>query len=348
MSADYLIIGAGITGSLLSRALARRGKTVLLLRSPEQPGSSDVAAWMLSPITGLRFSASWRIETLLPFAHNLYRELEEESGLKLFHEQRILRFLKSAEERQRWDKRASDPAIRTYASLLPPAETGSDPISIWNTFGCVEIRGGGWVDLKPWLTYHEKNPGPSIRCLTEHLRAEDLLVSPNKVEWKGKSFSKALFCTGYSHWPWFDWLPWKASKGETLCVRIPDLNLDDIVKKGVFLIPLGDDLYRVGATYSWNPLDHHPTPAGRDHLLQALQKLTSLPVEILSHRAGVRPSFQGTIPAIGLHPRHPSLGIVNGLGSKGGLSAPWLSDHFACHLESGTPIDAEVDIARNT
>jgi glycine oxidase len=343
--ARILIIGAGISGSLLARALAQRGKRVLLVDSPEQRGSSPIAAWMINPMTGLRFTASWRISTLLPYARNFYQTLEKESGLHLLHEKRILRFLKSDSERELWEKKASDPVLISYARNL--TFKNPDMLGDINTHGCVEIRGGGWVDLGAWLAYHRKCPGPGIEFLSEHFHAEELSVEKNVVGWKGQTFRKALFCSGYSHWPWFDWLPWKASKGEILTLRIPGLALPDIIKKGVFLIPLGADLYRLGATYSWDQLDHQPTERGRRQLLDALQTIIPHPVEVIAHQAGVRPSFQGTIPALGLHPRYPALGIMNGLGSKGGLSAPWLADHLATHLVEGTPLDPEIDVARN-
>jgi glycine oxidase len=343
MNRDYLIIGAGISGSLLARALAKRGCHVLLLSSPQVPGASAAAAWMMNPITGLRFSNSWRIETLLPHAFHTYGELEKESGLTLLHPQSILRYLKSESERARVLKKGADPLF-TASTLFHPRPTQPD---LLNSHGCLEIRGGGWVDLNPWLSFFQKHPGPRIEVISEHLLPEDLVVEKNRVLWKGRSFSQALFCTGYSHWPWFEWLPWKAAKGETLVVRIAGLNLKEIIKKDLFILPLGEDLYRIGATYSWSVLNHQATESARSELLHGLSQMTTRAVEVISHQAAVRPSFQGTVPALGLHPRYPSLGLLNGLGSKGSLSAPWLSEHFASHLVEKTPLDPEIDLCRN-
>ena len=49
----------------------------------------------------------------------------------------------------------------------------------------------------------------------------------------------------------FNFLPLDGTKGELLLVRIPDLKLNKIIKSNVFIIPLGNDVYKVGATYDW-------------------------------------------------------------------------------------------------
>jgi glycine/D-amino acid oxidase-like deaminating enzyme len=51
-------------------------------------------------------------------------------------------------------------------------------------------------------------------------------------------------------------------------------------------------------------------------------------------------------PAIGRHPENASLGIFNGLGSKGALLAPWLAGEWVAHLRTGRPIDPAVAVAR--
>ena len=42
-----------------------------------------------------------------------------------------------------------------------------------------------------------------------------------------------------------------------------NLNLDVVVKTGIFIIPLGNDIYKVGATYNWEDKTNTPTAAAR-------------------------------------------------------------------------------------
>jgi hypothetical protein len=50
--------------------------------------------------------------------------------------------------------------------------------------------------------------------------------------------------------PYFKNLPLDGTKGE-LFIMAPELNLDDCVNTSVFILPLGGDLFKVGATYNW-------------------------------------------------------------------------------------------------
>jgi hypothetical protein len=47
-----------------------------------------------------------------------------------------------------------------------------------------------------------------------------------------------------------------------------------------------------------------------------------------------------------MHPTYPKIGIFNGLGTKGGLLAPYWAQHFAQHVLQGIPLDPQVDIRR--
>ena len=49
----------------------------------------------------------------------------------------------------------------------------------------------------------------------------------------------------------FNDLPLDGTKGELLIIKAPDLQLDVVIKSSVFILPIGKDLYKVGATYDW-------------------------------------------------------------------------------------------------
>ena len=66
----------------------------------------------------------------------------------------------------------------------------------------------------------------------------------------------------------------------------------------------------------------------------------------MHHTAGIRPTVNDRRPLIGLHPEHRSLGVFNGLGTKGVMLAPFFAKQFAGFLEHALPLNKEVDIAR--
>jgi glycine/D-amino acid oxidase-like deaminating enzyme len=92
--------------------------------------------------------------------------------------------------------------------------------------------------------------------------------------------------------------------------------------------------------------DDAPSPLGRTILEAAARDLLQQPFEVTRHVAGVRVTLPDKRPVIGTHPQEPRLGLVNGLGAKGALWAPWLAQQWVDHLQSGAPFDPEANVAR--
>jgi len=342
----YLIVGSGIAGSFLAWELLERGADVVLCASPERPASSQIAAGLITPITGRRFVKSWNLDLVYPRAMATYAELEKRSGRRFFHPLPILRLFRNEDEVRRWKKKAHLPEFQAFVSR--EWETSAKIPGIRHEGGGLEILGGGWVDMTALLAYLKEEITSRGTWLNEDVRYQDLVVQPDGIHWRNVEADKVIFCQGYqADNPWFDWLPWKAAQGEILTLSIPDLEVNKIINRGIFLLPLGGNRYRCGATYEWTHLQSTPAPGGRAKLEEDLKALVEYPYEVLDHRAGVRPILQDTFPILGLHPQHPAIGLFNGLGSKGALTAPYYSGHFARHLLEGSPLDAEADAARN-
>ncbi len=141
----------------------------------------------------------------------------------------------------------------------------------------------------------------------------------------------AVLCQGFAatRSPWFDQLSFRPAKGEALTVRVPGLRSERTVHRQVWLAPADGDRFRVGATYGWDALDDVPTSEGREELEGKLRGLLRRPYEVVDHQAAVRPIMSGRRPRAGMHPDHPCLGLLNGLGSKGSLLAPTVAAQLA-------------------
>ena len=334
MEGDFLIVGAGIAGQMLARALTERGQSVTLAHDPNRIGSSSVAAWMINPVTGIRFVPCWRVETFLTYALELFSKLESEMGTRIWHPSSIVRLFQGDDEVPRWNKKRERQDVRKFVLR----ELSGDPgiPGIQHKSGGIVFQFGGWINLGLWLRHQLENPpeGLSVTLLSniEHSDSGELQ----------NRFSRIIYCTGYSAME----LPWKPAKGELLTVRIPGLNLDQIILRGIFVIPLGHDCYRVGATYEWDDLTPNPTESGTRFLEEKLSALIALPYEILDRKAGIRPILKDARPVIGLFSDNPNIGVCNGFGSKAALMAPWICNHFADHLVSNTPLDPELDFKR--
>jgi glycine/D-amino acid oxidase-like deaminating enzyme len=60
----------------------------------------------------------------------------------------------------------------------------------------------------------------------------------------------------------------------------------------------------------------------------------------------VRVNLPDKRPVAGRHPEQARLGLINGLGSKGGLWAPFLARRWAEHLAAGRVFDEEIGVGR--
>ena len=92
----------------------------------------------------------------------------------------------------------------------------------------------GYLRNKGWL-------------LEERADYDCLQSTGNGVTYKDLQAKGVVFAEGYGlkQNPFFDYLPLTGTKGELLTIHCPGLQENKVVKAGVFLIPLGDDLYRV-------------------------------------------------------------------------------------------------------
>ena len=115
----------------------------------------------------------------------------------------------------------------------------------------------------------------------------------------------------------------------------------------VWLLPIGDGVFRVGATYDWDSNDCNVTAEGREFIESRLKGLIKVSYEILDQQAAVRPVIGTRKILIGIHPGHDRVGFFNGLGSKGVLLAPFFAENFAAHLCGEAEIDEEVDLRGN-
>jgi glycine/D-amino acid oxidase-like deaminating enzyme len=181
----------------------------------------------------------------------------------------------------------------------------------------------------------------------ERLDPDKLSMGNGEVVYDGVSASRILFCDGIQSLQgrFFDWLPFQPVKGEIITIESA-ADFDKIINRGVFLLPLGDGKYKVGATYDWNDTSNKITDSARKELNQKLDQLLKLKYTVVDQAAGIRPATKDRRPFIGIHPEFEQIGIFNGLGTKGVSLAPYFADRFSDSLERGLELDSEVNISR--
>jgi glycine/D-amino acid oxidase-like deaminating enzyme len=342
---DYLIAGQGLAGTIIAHLLLQQGKKICIIDNPSLSSSSKVAAGLFNPVVFKRLVKSWMAEEQLDFADRFYPTLEALLDAKFFFRKELVKIFAEEQEKTLWEKKRGS-ELSTY--LSPVLSGGELETSIICPEGYAFVSGAGNLDVPLFLDRSRQYFLENNSFQHETFDHTLLQFSDSEVHYKSCSAAKIIFCEGHlaATNPWFSWMPFNLAKGEVLTVKIPGYTVDKVINKGLFILPVGNGLYRVGSTFAWDKLDEIPTEAAKADLIQRLEKVLKLPYEIVDHKAGIRPTVINRRPLIGVHPKHPALCMFNGMGSKGVMIAPLFADHFIRHLEEGIPLNPEVDIRR--
>lgn len=342
---DYIIVGQGLAGTLLTYRLQNLGKRVLVVDKHSASTSSKVALGVYNPLVLKRFTPCWNIEQQLRPLYDFLDAFEAKFKTIIHESPKLFRLFNSVEEQNLWLEKSEKERLRPF---MNPTFISNPYTSINAIFGFGEVNDSGRVNLPLMIQTFRDFLLQNSLVLNEDLEFSELNITPDVIQYKQYSASKIVFCEGHrlSLNPYFNYLPLMRTKGEILTVRIKNLHLKEHIKSSISILPLGDDLYKIGATFNWDQKDEIPTESAKTTLLTKLKSIVHLPIEVIKHEAGLRPTVKDRRALIGQHPAFKNLYVFNGLGARGLLLAPLLSSQLASYLEENTPLDAEVNITR--
>jgi glycine/D-amino acid oxidase-like deaminating enzyme len=353
---DFLIVGQGLAGTLLSYFLSRERQDVLVIDKPMPGACSLIAAGAINPVTGRRIAKSWRFEELFLFARQTYRELEEVLGVSLWQDRLIYRALHNTFEENEWERRSAYPEYSEYLSDIDSRDPFEGKINSPHAWG--QLQHCAQVDISSLVQLWRQELIRKSRYLEAQFDYARLEISENSVRYGDITARMAVFCEGAAATanPFFSQLPFIPTKGELLIVRIPAAGFRHLIKHKLFLIPIrqhpldssipADDLYWVGSSSRWEYQDPYPSPEQREKLLSDLREVLQTPFEVVDHLAGIRPTVEDVRPFLGTHPEHQQLAIFNGLGTKGTSIGPFFASQMTRVLLGQQQADPEVDIRR--
>ncbi len=347
MKIDYLIVGQGLAGSLLAWRLLERKKRILVVDRDEAVTSSKVAAGLVTPLTGSQFKITPAFEERLLYARKFYWEAEESTGDRFFHHVPIAKLFRDEIESTAWQKIETGEGSPHHPYVAPLPE---HPDLLHQNHGGFEMKGGGWLDVPRFLETTRQHLLERASYAIGRVRCEDVDTTGNGIRWKNVEASAVIFAEGWSATsnPWFDWLKMHNALGDILQVKIPALSqVQHIVNRGAWLLPLGGDRFKTGSNYRHRIEDATPDDEGRSEIAGKLETITSQPYEILEHQCAIRPIIKRSQVFCGIHPSENGVAFFNGLGSKGVVNGPWYADRMVAHLEDQLPLPPEADIRGN-
>ncbi|RBL93927.1 NAD(P)/FAD-dependent oxidoreductase [Chitinophaga flava] len=341
VNVDYIIVGQGIAGTMLSWALWQAGKKVIVIDDAKENSASRVAAGIINPVSGRRFEPAWMYDTIYPFAKDTYHQMSELLQVPVLTERRLWNVFPSQQMRDAFMKKAADGKYTALPEQLEYEELLDQP------YGAAVVQ-GATVNLRELLPAWRKFLQAQGALRETHVDIAALDVNAERVIYEDIIAQKIIFCDGVATTgnPWFRTLTFLPNKGEVLLVRVPGLHTDDIIKKSITLVPQGPELFWAGSSFVWDYVDDLPTDKQREILEKSLQQLLKVPYTVEAQLAAVRPSGNDRRPMIGLHPEMPSVGIFNGLGTKGCSLAPYMAAHFTAVLQGDAQLMPEVNVNR--
>ena len=341
----YLIVGQGLAGTLLAFSLLEKGEKVLIADDYKHPSASQVAAGMWNPVTFKRLAASWLAKEMLEEMNHTFGKLEEKLQSRFFHLLPVARIFNSIQDANFWDEKSDHPEVGRYLSAR---SNKSVQENFDSPFGNSEVNECGWLNVplfreasKNYFIQHENYSEESVN-------EDDVQFTSDGVLWKGKQFDKLILCNGIgvNKWKGLEGLDLIPNHGQVLDLKIENLELDAIVNFGQFLLPFGNNKFRLGATYNWNEVPDEPTEEAKELLLNELNLRLNKSILVESQKTGFRPTTRDRRPIIGFANGNNLLGVFGGLGSKGVLLAPYFAKLFSSVLTEGVSIPKEVNAAR--
>ena len=341
---DYLIIGSGLAGISFSEMAIQNGKSILVLDNNSQ-NSSKIAAGLYNPVILKRFSEVGQAKEHLLVMKEFFSVLEKKLNSQVDFKMPILRKFFSVEEQNNWFAASDKVNIGPYLSTRLITKKYE---SIDSPFGYGEVLQTGYVDTALLLEKYKNYLITNQLFLEESFDYGLLQEETDGIRYKDIQAKHIIFAEGFGMHanPYFQHLPLDGTKGELLIIKAPHLDLDVILNTSLYILPLGNDLFKIGATYNWDDKTALPTEAGKNELVQRIKEIITCDFEIMEHHAGVRPTVKDRKPLIGTYEHHNSIHILNGFGTRGVMLGPAMAKALFENIEYQKPLDRFVDIKR--
>jgi glycine/D-amino acid oxidase-like deaminating enzyme len=341
---DYIIVGSGLAGIAFSEIALQNNKTILVVNNQSQ-NSSRIAGGLYNPVILKRFSEVWQAEEQLELLYSFYANLEKKLQIKLDYKLPLLRKFYSVEEQNNWFTASDKPNLSKFLSTNLITKKWN---SISSPFNFGEVLYSGYVDTNLLVDSYKQFLINQNAYLEDTFDYSGLVIEKEFISYQNIKAKHIVFAEGFGMLlnPFFNKLPLDGTKGELLLIKALNLNLDVIMKSSIFVLPIGNDLYKVGATYNWEDKTNIPTEAAKKELIDNLKELITCDFEVIEHYAGVRPTVKDRRPLVGTHPVHKNLHVLNGLGTRGVMLAPAMASSLFNHIENQIPLDKNIDILR--
>ena len=341
---DFIIVGAGLAGICFAETAFINNKSFTVI-SDTSHNSSHVAAGIYNPVILKRFSLPQDSKEHLDYMKPFYKAIEQRLNIKFDFEIPVYRKFASIEEQNNWFEAADKPALEPFLSTQIVHKKYE---SLPSPFGFGQVLHTGYVDTDVLINSYHTYLKDTNNFLENSFSYDHLILHDDHVEYQNIKAKHIVFAEGFGLHanPYFNYLPLDGTKGELLVIKAPQLQLDGAINAGVFILPMGNNVYKVGATYEWDDKTAIPTEAGKAELIEKLNEVIACDYEIVEHLAGIRPTTKDRKSLIGTHHLHKNVHLLNGLGTRGVMLGPAMAKLLYDSIENGMPVKREINLSR--
>ena len=254
--------------------------------------------------------------------------LKKKIGASFYDKKSLLRVLNSADEINRWDSKRNG-SLKDYLGKIYDGNEFELPLNKPANLGVVKA---GAIDVPAMLGAWKNRLKEAGNIIEDNLDYSMIEYGENKVKIQFKSDSivgkKIVFCEGALgvNNPLFSWLPFNLSKGDILTLRNDKYLGGEVLNNGKFFLPQSDGTIKMGSTYEWDDLSYETKKERREELQEKAKETLSGDTILINHEAGIRPTVKDRRPFLGRNPIQKNVYILNGLGTKGAMLAPYFSE----------------------
>lgn len=357
ISDKFIIVGAGLAGTLMAWELEKRGVNYEVWDAPKNSSKSSrtqthsspsntsnqasrVAAGMFNPVSFKRIVEVWNAREHMDVMRETYLKIESFLKIpgKILHKSPIMRVFPNSQYRMLWEKRLKEE--HTVSQFIRPvSDEVPDDIVAPHGFGVVPEA--GWVDLPLLLDSFRSflESKGKFREKTYNSKFDDEFQTSNLIDCRGVGAIEDLVKHN---------LKIQSDHGEVLTLKSNIKTKNMCVNRVKWLLPRGNHTYKLGATYKWDVVKSQPTEEGRDELLTGIKPIISSEVfdhfEITNQETGLRPASKDRRPYAGK--MNENTYILNGFGTRGVLIGPATAAHLVRFIFEDKELPKEINIAR--
>lgn len=348
---DYIVVGLGIAGITFTEHLRNAGNTFVVFSNTHK-GATNASGGILNPTVLKRFTAAWEATSFFGYAIPFYQQLGKRLDQNLINPITITRILNNVEEQNNWVV-ASDK--KTLSQFLHTKIIKNENEYIKANQGLGGVKGGYRIFPSQLMESAKESLKNDSYLQEKHFEYDKLTLEKGSVIYKDIKAKAIVFAEGAAviQNPYFpcSFFPsakpvFVPNKGEYIIIKAPNLRTNSVLKGSVMLIPLGNDYYKVGASYGRNEIDMEITEKAREAISMKLKTMISCDFQVVDQVVGVRPTVKDRRPILGNTVQNEGIYFLNGLGTRGLSMAPLLSYYLFEYIEKEVPLPVEVDIRR--